>query len=566
MNKHIFFIVSFSLSITQAMERELPKFEANGDFRDAVLAGDVKRMEAALKIGAQIQALEVKGAQALHIAAHFGYIDVAASLLNHGALVNEQDAIRATPLIHAARSGNRDLVKFLLANGADVGAADRSGFTALMYAINEGHESIFRLLLRHKASIHAKNIHGHTPLILAAFHGRRIIAEVLLERGAKIDEKDNLGRTPLMCAAVGNHPAVVAKLLEAGANHEEKDAQGLTALDLAGVKEHEEVASVFADMVYKTDRIFFAREGDENIEVSLSSSAEKERIIGERQSRKTAAQLNSQFIAAAKKGDLQKCLELIPVCDINARDDEGWTALMHAALKKHNDVVALLLEKRADASCKDKNNITALMIAVIMGCESAATSIIKKQKERLKDKDINQTNILMFALFAGHENLAARILDEIDAHDKKAFVNEKDTGGYTPLMIAVVKDQEKMVRELLDAGASIQATDEFGRGPAHFVMHDNSSRKVFEMLSQAGTDWFAPTAVKCVLFVLHIRSRQIINTILAFSKLPLCIVCAREGCNACGRCYRVRYCSKACQKSDWKIHEKYCIAKKGASK
>jgi len=39
-----------------------------------------------------------------------------------------------------------------------------------------------------------------------------------------------------------------------------------------------------------------------------------------------------------------------------------------------------------------------------------------------------------------------------------------------------------------------------------------------------------------------------------------CIVCKREGAEVkvCNQCHIARYCSKECQKADWKCHKKMC--------
>jgi len=55
--------------------------------------------------------------------------------------------------------------------------------------------------------------------------------------------------------------------------------------------------------------------------------------------------------------------------DVNAttNDDNGWTALMIAADRNHEDVVEILLDKGADVNATDKHDQTALMKAASKG-------------------------------------------------------------------------------------------------------------------------------------------------------------------------------------------------------
>ncbi|WP_294431508.1 ankyrin repeat domain-containing protein [uncultured Treponema sp.] len=72
----------------------------------------------------------------------------------------------------------------------------------------------------------------------------------------------------------------------------------------------------------------------------------------------------TKLMLAVKKGDISKIEDLLySGAEINAKDKEGWTALMYAArFQKNADVTKLLLYKGADRTIKNKYGITALML------------------------------------------------------------------------------------------------------------------------------------------------------------------------------------------------------------
>jgi len=61
---------------------------------------------------------EVDGATPLHVAAKEGRVDVAESLIAHGADVHARDNIGKTPLDHAVANGNEGVADVLRTRGA----------------------------------------------------------------------------------------------------------------------------------------------------------------------------------------------------------------------------------------------------------------------------------------------------------------------------------------------------------------------------------------------------------------------------------------------------------------
>ncbi len=108
----------------------------------ATIAGDARKVEKALALGADVHA---KDNEALHLAAGNGYSDVVAVLLDCGA---DLHARKDGALQLAARNGRRETVALLLDRGANIHALNDK---ALHCAAEYGHRETVALLLDRSA-------------------------------------------------------------------------------------------------------------------------------------------------------------------------------------------------------------------------------------------------------------------------------------------------------------------------------------------------------------------------------------------------------------------------------
>jgi len=84
---------------------------------------------------------------------------------------------------------------------------------------------------------------------------------------------------------------------------------------------------------------------------------------------------------AAHKGDRTGLTRLVELgMDVNARDEEGYTAIILAAASGHTDCVNILISFRADVNAQNSDKallVTALHCAAIGGWPSCAESLVK---------------------------------------------------------------------------------------------------------------------------------------------------------------------------------------------
>ena len=143
---------------------------------------------------------------------------------------------------------------------------------------------------------------------------------------------------------------------------------------------------------------------------------------------------------------------------VNAKDNDGWTALHWAALGGHEAVVKLLLEKGAELESKNKNGWTPLLRAARDGHEAVVKLLLEKGAE-LESKDTDGRTALHWAALGGHEAVVKLLLE------KGAELESKDTDGWTPLLQAAAYGREAVVRLLLEKGAELESKNTNGRTP-----------------------------------------------------------------------------------------------------
>ena len=102
-------------------------------------------------------------------AVRFGNLDVAKTLVDLGASVNQTDGSGITPIGRAVLGNQVEMARFLIARGAEVNHTDKLGMTPLLYAasIDFGDSAIIDLLLKVGANREARTKEGLTALDLA---------------------------------------------------------------------------------------------------------------------------------------------------------------------------------------------------------------------------------------------------------------------------------------------------------------------------------------------------------------------------------------------------------------
>ncbi len=165
---------------------------------------------------------------------------VAAAMWAHGAGKSD--------VADAAMRGDNAAVRTLVRQKADVNAPQVDGATALHWAIYRDDEELVDLLLRAGANPKTANREGVTPLAMAALYGKASMIGKLLKAGADAKEVGPHGQTPLMLAARNGNPDAIKVLIEAGANVNARETlRGTTALMWAAEQRHPAAVKALLD-------------------------------------------------------------------------------------------------------------------------------------------------------------------------------------------------------------------------------------------------------------------------------------------------------------------------------
>ncbi|NIS71741.1 MAG: hypothetical protein GTO12_23250 [Proteobacteria bacterium] len=183
---------------------------------------------------------------------------------------------------------------------------------------------------------------------------------------------------------------------------------------------------------------------------------------------------------AVRDGDIDKIKTLADENPemVNAKDNNGWTPLHHAAALGHGEVIEFLLAKGTETNAKDKDGRTPLHYAAREGYGEVVKLLLAKGAE-INAKTKYGWTPLHWAASTGHKEVVEFLLA------KGAEINAKTKDGRTPLHHAAFDDEEEVVKLLLTKGAEINAKDKDGRTPlAVAVWADREN--VVELLRQHG--------------------------------------------------------------------------------
>ncbi|XP_015418857.1 PREDICTED: ankyrin-2 [Myotis davidii] len=422
----------------------------------------------------------------LHIAAHYGNVNVATLLLNRGAAVDFTARNGITPLHVASKRGNTNMVKLLLDRGGQIDAKTRDGLTPLHCAARSGHDPAVELLLERGAPLLARTKNGLSPLHMAAQGDHVDCVKHLLQHKAPVDDVTLDYLTALHVAAHCGHYRVTKLLLDKRANKKTCLSPKHVTRFIAPLTSHGPLS--FSDeLPCCCGRLFrcphkqdptqppprarpVLTEGAEPSGHSTCGDAVGRRVVHalpewlrmSPTNRLSFAQNGFTPLHIACKKNRIKVMELLVKygASIQAVTESGLTPIHVAAFMGHLNIVLLLLQNGA---CPDVTNIrgeTALHMAARAGQVEVVRCLLRNGA--LVDARAREEQTpLHIASRLGKTEIVQLLLQHM-AHPDAATTN-----GYTPLHISAREGQVDVASVLLEAGAAHSLATKKGFTPLH---------------------------------------------------------------------------------------------------
>ncbi len=352
-------------------------------------------------------------------------------LISEGADINGIDS--EFPLFYAVENNNYQAVKYLIEKGADVNRASIitidgssvSRFTSLHLACINGNKRIAELLINNRAEISAKDSNNNTPLMIATSHKRVDLVRMLIDRELLIPQSSA------------------------------SSSASATDLEISSLNEYNNLG-------YTPLNIACENADRELIELFVSLGADLTHAVNN--GNKPIHQLTQLH-----RGDLIEIL-IEAGADVNEQNDsnEETPILMATDPMYSNDplkrerTLRFLLSRGADPTIHDDYDILPIHKVAETGDIPSLLHLI--------------------------EAVATNGTQYMGGFDTVSYINAKQGDGLTPLYIACIDENVRMVRELVTRGADPNILINDDSSILELLLDTSSDIELYSLILRAGAD------------------------------------------------------------------------------
>ncbi|XP_036106842.1 ankyrin repeat and sterile alpha motif domain-containing protein 1B isoform X5 [Molossus molossus] len=169
--------------------------------------------------------------------------------------------------------------------------------------------------------------------------------------------------------------------------------------------------------------------------------------------------------------------------NVNCTDSSGYTALHHAALNGHKEIVLKLLQYEASTNVADNKGYFPIHLAAWKGDEEIVKILIHHgpSHSRVNEQNNENETALHCAAQYGHSEVVAVLLDELT---DPTIRNSKLE---TPLDLAALYGRLRVVKMIISAHPNLMSCNTRKHTPLHLAAR-NGHKAVVQVLLEAGMD------------------------------------------------------------------------------
>ena len=191
------------------------------------------------------------------------------------------------------------------------------------------------------------------------------------------------------------------------------------------------------------------------------------------------------LMSAARLGD-HKLYEALTAKGLSAADRSftGGTVLMYAALGNQLPMIRTVFSEQSDPlylNAQSTNGWTALMIAAAKGFDQTVELLVELGADPSL-ADAYQWSPLMRAIDNRHESVVQYLLSLPDIN-----INATNENGSTALHVAVLKNDEVTIQQLLQAGVNTSVADAGGK-TAYDIADNSGLHHLTKLLAEVSAD------------------------------------------------------------------------------
>jgi ankyrin repeat protein len=343
---------------------------------------------------------------------------------------------------------SEEIVQVLLTEGLKVNERDQDKVTALHRACRSGCESIVDILLVNGAEINAEAVNSVTPLHIASAFGHTRCIQLLCSKTdqIEIDCRDDSGHSPLHYAAAEGQIQATNTLIKYGCDVNAENSSGNRPLHFAAPTDLSELCLAL---------------------VQASADVDAQNYNGQ-----TALHL------ATQQASLNTVFYLLGAeADPNIRDNNGNTCA-HLAIKNgHIEILKMLmLDSRTDTSISDNEENTVLHVALKLGHHNLIPIMLPRARD-LTRQNASGCSVIIEAIKSQLEDIALEMLKTCPS-----LVHTATHDLVTPLHLAAERGMTNLTKQLLIAGAQVDATDSTGLTPSLYCAKNDAVLECLAMI------------------------------------------------------------------------------------